>query len=53
MTRTPENIYQKLEESALGADLLIITASPHLPAMPCVEHPDCLTCVFRVRQDYR
>lgn len=53
---TPENIYQKLEESALGADLLIITASSlTLPAMRfALEHPDCLTLVYsRVRQDYR
>lgn len=53
---TPENVYQKLDESAAGADLLLITASSlTLPALRfALEHPGCLTLVYsRVRQDYR
>ncbi len=53
---TPENVYEKLDESAGGADLLLITASSlTLPALRfALEHPNCLTLVYsRVRQDYR
>ena len=53
---TPENVYERLSESAAGADLLLITASSlTLPALRfALEHPDCLTLVYsRVRQDYR
>ncbi len=53
---TPENVYEKLDESAAGADLLLITASSlTLPALRfALEHPSCLTLVYsRVRQDHR
>jgi len=53
---TPENIYERLNASAKGADLLLITASSlTLPALRfALENPDCLTLVYsRARQDHR
>ncbi|MDD4080104.1 MAG: hypothetical protein PHP02_01650 [Eubacteriales bacterium] len=53
---TPENVYDRLNEEASGAELLLITASTlTLPALRfALEHPDCLTLVYsRARQDRR
>lgn len=50
------NVYEKLNEQAKDANLLLITSSElTLPALRfSLEHPDCLTLVYsRIREDFR
>lgn len=50
------NMYEKLNDQAKGADLLLITSSDlTLPSLRFqLENPDCLTLVYsRIRVDYR